>query len=189
VGTRLVAVAGLTGLMFSVGVGSANAVRPLEREHYADEDSTDLVLCGLDVHREQTISGNLSLRLAPGSEQAFLSLDNYKYTNVFTLNDDDATTNEFVRVEANGVFREQNARLVDPDEPDVYTFRAVEAAQFRVYGSDGELLYRNSGVVKYTAVIDTLGDGEPGGEFLDEVIVEHGYKDVEFCGVLVAELT
>ncbi len=149
-----------------------------------------LELCGLDVHLEQTFSGMFSIRPAPGSDEAFLGHDNYRFTNIFTLNDDDPTTNEFLRVEANGNFREQKATLLDPSEPNIYRFTLVDASQYRIYGSDGALRFRNSGVAKITITFDTLGDGQPGGELIDEVVVEHGYpKDADFCEVLVAELT
>jgi hypothetical protein len=184
------AVAGVVVLLLAGTPGTANADRPTFREHYAEQVSSNFELCGLALHEELTIRGTYSIRLAPGSDQAFLAHDNLRYTNVFTLNDEDPNTNEFVTLEAHLNFREQKATLLDPSEPNIYQFEAVEATQYRLYSSDGTLLNRVAGVTKYTVVFDTLGDGQSGGIVLDEVVVTHGYpKSVDFCGVLVAELT
>jgi hypothetical protein len=184
------AVAGVVVLTLAGPPGTAQADRPIDREHYAGQDSGDFELCGLPVHSEATFHGKLSIRPAPGSDEAFLGHNNYWFTNVYTLDDDDPNTDEFVRVEGHLNFREQKATLLDPSEPNIYQFTAAEATQYRVYGSDGTLLRRQSGVTKYTVVFDTLGDGKSGGILLSEDVVWHGYMDdVDFCTVLVAELS
>jgi hypothetical protein len=184
------AVAGVVVLTLAGPPGTAQADRPIEREHYAGQDSGDFELCGLDVHSEATFEGTFSIRPAPGSDEAFLSHNNSWFTNVYTLDDDDPNTDEFVRVEGHLNFREQKGTLLDPSEPNIYQFTASEATQYRVYGTDGTLLRRQSGVTKYTVVFDTLGDGQSGGELISEDSVWHGYlDDVDFCTVLVAELT
>jgi len=184
------AVAGAVVLTLAGPPGTAQADRPIDREHFAGQDSSNFELCGLAVHSEATFEGTSSIQPAPGSDEAFLAHNNYWFTNVYTLDDDDPNTDEFVRVEGHLNFREQKATLLDPSEPDIYQFTAAEATQFRVYGSDGTLLRRQSGVTKYTVVFDTLGDGAPGGELISEDVEWHGYMDdVDFCTVLVAELT
>jgi hypothetical protein len=184
------AVAGVVVLLFAGLPGTAQADRPIERENYADQVSSNFELCGLSLHSEMTIRGSYSLRRAPGSDQAFLSHNNHRYTNVITLNDEDPNTDEFVRLEAHLNFREQKATVLDPSEPNIYQFEAVEATQYRLYSSDGTLLNRVAGVTKYTVVFDTLGDGQSGGIVLSEVVVTRGYpKSVDFCTVVVEELT
>ncbi len=184
------AVAGVVVLTLAGLTGTAQADRPIEREHFEGQDSSDFELCGLPVHSETIFKGSSSIRPAPGSDQAFLAHDNYRFTNVYTLNDDDPNTNEFVRVEAHLNFREQKATVLDPSKPNIYRFKANEATQFRVYGTDGTLLRRQSGVTKYTVVFDTLGDGKPGGILIKFDSVFKGYSDdKDFCTVLVAELT
>jgi hypothetical protein len=186
----LTAVAGAFVLLLAGPVGPAQADRPVFREHYADQVSTNFELCGLALHSEMTIRGSYSVRPAPGSDEAFLAHDNSRYTNVFTLNDEDPNTDEFVTLEAHLNFREQKATLLDPSKPNIYQFEAVEATQYRVYSSDGRLLNRVAGVTKYTVVFDTLGDGQSGGIVLSIDVVTRGYpKSVDFCGVLVTELT
>jgi hypothetical protein len=184
------AVAGLAGLLLTGAPGTAQAVKPIEREHFEGSDSYDEKQCGLDVHVETTFSGVFSVRPVPGSDQAFFGHNNYQFTDIITLDDDNPDTNEFVRVEGNGNFREQKATLLDPAKPNIYQFQAVEAGTFRVYDADGELLLAASGNLKLTAIFDTLGDGVPGGSLLDETVVEHGSPNTpDFCEVLVAELT
>ena len=184
------ALAGLAGLLLTGAPGTAQAVKPIEREHFEGSDSYDEQMCGLDVHIEATFSGMSSVRPAPGSDQAFLGHFNYQFTEIITLDDEDPDTTEFVRVEANGNFREQKATLLDPAKPNIYQFQSVEAGTFRVYDAAGELLASNSGNLKFTTIFDTLGDGVPGGIILEETVVEHGPPaTADFCEVLVAELT
>jgi hypothetical protein len=138
------AVAGVIALVLAGRPGTAQADRPIIRENTTGHASSDFELCGLAVHGEETFSGPFSIRPAPGSDEAFLVHDSYRYTNVFMLDGEDPSTDEFARVKAHVNFREQQATLLDPSDPNIYQFTAVEASYFRVYGTDGNLLNRDS---------------------------------------------
>jgi hypothetical protein len=56
-------------------------------------------------------------------------------------------------------------------EGDVYEFTLTRAGIERVVDGDGDVVLRDSGVFRMTYLFDTLGDGQPGGEFLEELIV------------------
>jgi hypothetical protein len=169
---------------------SASAVAPIDGSHYSGTDSGSGEVCGLPLNFESSFSGVTSVRPAPGSGQAFLAHDTYQYTDIITLDDDDPSTMEFVRLEAKGNFREQRALLLNPEEPNVYGISAVDAGIFRIYGTDGSLLLQSPGNVKIHQTFDTEGDGAPGGIVLDETVVSHGAPVTgDLCEVLVAELT
>ena len=191
-GVRSTGVAAGTGLLILAAPGIALADPPLPGGGAYDNGTVEesFELCGLPIDVARTRTGVFSERLAQGSDQAFLAMDRYRYTNVFTLDDDDPTTNGSLRIEATGLFQEQSARQLDPANPDIYAFRAIDRTTFRAYGSDGQLLYRNTGVLHLDAVLDTLGDGQPSAEIISETVRVSGYtKDVDFCGALVSELT
>jgi hypothetical protein len=191
-GVRSIGVAAGAGLLVLTSPGVALADPPLPDGGPYDDGivQESFELCGIPVHVVRTRTGVFSERRAPGSDQAFLAMDRYSYTNVFTLDDEDPTTNGSLRIEATGLFREQSARQLDPANPNVYAFRAIDRTTFRAYSSDGQLLYRNTGVLHLDAVLDTLGDGQPSAEIISETVRVSGYtKDVDFCGALVHELT
>jgi hypothetical protein len=188
--TRLIAGAAGASLMILATPSGAPAVAPVERERYSGVDSGSGEVCGLPLNFESSFSGVASIRPAPGSDEAFLAQDKYRFTDIVTLDDGDPSTTEFVRVEAKGNFREQRAVLLGPDDLNVYVITAVDAGTFRLYGTDGSLLLQTPGNVKIRQVFDTEGDGAPGGIVLDETVVTHGPPETgDFCDVLIAELT
>jgi hypothetical protein len=77
----------------------------------------------------------------------------------------------------------------------VFRFTAIEAGQpFRLYDSEGNLLLRDSGVIAYSIVLDTLVDATPGGILIEEleprVSGPHpDFGDETLCPVLVPQLT
>jgi hypothetical protein len=77
----------------------------------------------------------------------------------------------------------------------LFRFTAVEAGQpFRLYDSEGNLLLRDRGVIRHSAVFDTEGDDTPGAVLIEEfepsVRGPHpGFFDETLCPVLVPLLT
>ena len=71
----------------------------------------------------------------------------------------------------------------------------VEAGQpFRLYDSQGNLVLRDRGAIRFTVVFNTLGDATPGGIVIEElepsVRGPHpGFDDATLCPVLVPLLT
>ena len=59
---------------------------------------------------------------------------------------------------------------------------------YNVYDSAGTLLARDRGTVTERYVFDTLGDSQPGGEFVsEEVVSSKGLfqsEDLDFCALL-----
>ena len=94
--------------------------------------------------------------------QAWLGHDNYWFR--FTLTNRD--NGEFVVISGRGIFKEMTGTQV---EGNIWEFTAIEAGQpFVVRDSSGNVLLRDRGLLRYRALYDVLGDGEVGGELIDQ---------------------
>jgi hypothetical protein len=130
-----------------------------------DEDAPDVDDATYSV--DVSASGVSRLRPTRGGE-FFVVHDKYRFDEVWT----DLETGRWITVSGNGVFKELRPRQVDGT---VYSFSFIDAgAVFTVRDDDGQVVYRDRGVVKGEALFDTLGDGQPGGEIL--------WEDVSFAG-------
>ena len=87
--------------------------------------------------------------------------DVFHYREVWTNPD----TGQWFVIRGHGLFREIRATQV---EGTVYEFVAVEAGQpFVIEDAEGNVIVRDRGVIRHTILFDTLGDGQPGGEFIE----------------------
>lgn len=171
---------------FVLSVGTAGAT-VIGHEHYSGTESSSFDDCGFTLNVESEFRGNALLRVEKGG-QAFLASDNYWFRDVLT----NADTGGWFVVRGNGLFHEIKATHV---RGTIYEFVAVESGQpFVIEDSAGKVVLRDRGTISFTYLFDTLGDGEPGGEFVEELEVSvrgphPGFgDDLDFCG-LAAELT
>ena len=75
-------------------------------------------------------------------------------------------TGAFFVVHGTAMFKELTGRQV---EGDIWEFTAQEVGQpFVVEDSDGNVVLRDRGRLTFRALFDTLGDGEPGGELIEQ---------------------
>ena len=95
-------------------------------------------------------------------------------------------------IRGHGVFHDTNATHVSGN---IYEFTAIEAGQpFILEDAAGNVIVRDRGVIRHTALFDTLGDGVPSAEFIEETsTIVHGphpgfADDLPFCEI-AAELT
>jgi hypothetical protein len=178
----------ILGVIAALGVGVVPALaKTIEREHYSGVESFSFDDCGFTLNGQSTFSGHALLRVDKGGE-AFLVKDRFSYEDVIT----NPATGKYFVIQGHGLFHEIKAKLV---EGTIYEFKAVEAGQpFAIYDSDGNEIVRDRGVIRHTFLFDTQGDGQPGGEFLEETeAVVHGphpgfADDFPFCEI-AAELT
>ena len=187
-GATATVLAGSLGVLVLAAVPAA-AAQPLVHESYTATFAFDDTLCGLDVHIERDMRESFALRLARGTDgQAFPVRSTIHARDVVSLADDDPATNEYVTSEWKSTFIEQHVTLV---EGSVYTFEGVEAGTFSLYDSSGTRLFRTSGASRFTDTFDTLGDGQPGGVYLDSVSDQRGrhLSEAETCTVIVDHLT
>ena len=74
----------------------------------------------------------------------------------------------------------------------MFEFRAIETGQtFTVVDAEGNVVLRDRGAVEITFLFDTLGDGMPGGEYLEESAIARGPHpswDLDWCAMAL-ELT
>jgi hypothetical protein len=159
-----------------------------ERFRVVDEYSFEAEICGIDVQIEGTATVAGRIRTGKGElATAFFEHVNVDYSETWT-----AANGRFVTVTGNLLFNEVKA---EPLGDNLFRFTAVTAGQpFQLYDSDGNLVLRDRGVIRFSFIFDTLGDATPGGvvieEFEPSVRGPHpGFFDETLCPVLVPLLT
>jgi hypothetical protein len=161
----------------------AQAERPFEQGHYEDTFSESFEECGLNVHVEAEFGGSFVTKVVKGSDgQAFLAQDNYWYRQVWTNEDN----GDFLVIRGNGMFKEMTATHVVGD---IWEFTAKDVGMpFVIEDSDGNVVLRDRGQIRFRALFDTLGDGQPGGEPIEEELLGFSGKfpgvDADFCAIL-----
>ena len=184
------AVAGLAALaviaLLVLGASPA-AAKVVDKGFYSGTDSFSFDDCGFTLDVESEFSGHFVVRADKGGE-AFYLKDNFSFRDVLT----NADTGQWFVIRGNGLFSEIKATLV---RDNIYEFTAIEAGQpFVIEDSAGNVVVRDRGVIRSVALFDTLGDGLPGAEFIEETHVSvHGphpgfAEDFPFCEI-AAELT
>jgi hypothetical protein len=171
-------------------VGSV-AAAPLEREHYSFEDSdtfTDTD-CGAPITIDFAVHGSGVFMLKdrrPGGPTPPYLFDNYSSVETFTnvANDKTAT------IKHQGLYKDVKIEHV---EGTIYRFTAIETGRpVVVFGPDGERLVFDAGRIRYTFLVDTLGDADLDNDvFLgdvgdSDVAGPHPifFGDVDFCDLL-----
>lgn len=183
-------VVGLSGLAVLAVLAFATvpaAGTVIAQQHYSGTDSFSFDDCGFTLEVESEFEGHFLLRVDKGGE-AFLAKDTFSYRNVLT----NPETGKWFVIRGKGLFHEIKATLIGGT---IYEFVAVEAGQpFVLEDSAGNVVVRDRGVIRHTALLDTLGDGMPGAEFIEETHTSvHGphpgfADDFPFCEI-AAELT
>jgi hypothetical protein len=184
---KLLGVLLATAVVGLVAVPAAQATI-FERFRFVEQYSFPEEICGIEVEIEGTVSVHGRIRTGKGNQAtAFFGHFNIDYSETWT-----AANGRFVTVTGNSVFNEVKAV---PLGGNLFRFTAVEAGQpFRLYDSEGNLLLRDRGVIRHSAVFDTEGDDTPGAVLIEEfepsVRGPHpGFFDETLCPVLVPLLT
>lgn len=173
-------------LVVALTPGVAQAAKPYEHRHYSGTDSFTETICGLDVSIDVEFSGVLTIRTVKDSGgQAFLAHNNYETIETIT----NPANGQQLLIHANGVFHEQRAEHI---EGNVWAFEFLDAGTFTLTDLGGNRLLRDRGVVKIRQIFDTLGDGQPGGELISEVLLSIGgphATEETFCQTFLGQLT
>lgn len=174
-------------VMAVMGFGGPAAATVIGQEHYSGTDSFSFDDCGFTLDVQSEFHGQALLRVDPGGE-AFLARDKFWFRDVFT----NPETGKWFVIRGNALFHEIKATQVSDT---VYEFVAIEAGQpFILEDSAGNVIVRDRGVIRHTYLFDTLGDGLPGGEFVEETdtVVRGPHPgfgdDFPFCEI-AADLT
>ena len=185
---RLLGAVLATGALGLMAAPVADATM-LEQFRFSDEPYTDTAtVCGIDVTISGTDSGSGRVRIGKGrTASAFFEHVNFSFTETWT-----AAGGRSVTVTGRATFHEIRAV---PLGGTLFRFTAIETGQpFRLYAPDGTLLLRDRGVIRHSAIFNTLGDATPGGILVEELEpVVHGphpgFDDETLCPVLVPLLT
>ena len=170
-------------VLLGSALSPAAQAAPLEREQYSGTDSFDFDDCGFVVHDEVTFEGTFLLK-APRKDGAPPYLfDNYEAHETLTANGRTLT------IDHQGLYKDLHITLV---EGTVYQFVVMEAGQpFVMRDSDGEIIFRDRGVLKSTFQVDTRGDTDlDNDEFVEDsfvLLADHGRHPgfyIDFCNVL-----
>lgn len=154
--TALIGVPTLAALGPSISAQAA----PLEREHYSGTDSFTDNSCGFDIEYDVSFEGTFMLKAPRKDGAPPYVFNNYKTHEVLSAN------GRTLILDHQGLYKNVHITLV---EGTVYQYVAMEAGQpFVMRDSDGEVLYRDRGVLKTTFQFDTKGDADPDNDvFID----------------------
>ena len=169
--------------VMALGAAGTAGATIYERGQYSDSYAFTHDDCGFDVDVEGTVAGKFHTRLGKGkTDTAFFGFDNFSFSETQT----NPANGKFVTITANLLFNETKATRVDGT---VFEFWAVEAARFRMYDSDGNLVAFDRGSMRFHILFDTTGDDVPGGILLEEfptrVNGPHPGLD-NFCGLITS---
>ena len=182
---RLAAALGAVALL---GFGGAPAgATVINREHFSGSESFTIEDCEFPLEGESTFSGQAHLRVDKTGE-AFLQEAAFSFRDVIT----NPETGRWFVVRGHSQAHEIKATHV---EGTVYEFVAIQAGQpYVIEDSAGNVIVRDRGLIRETFLFDTLGDGAPGGVFLESTsFVVHGphpglAEDFSYCEI-AAQLT
>jgi hypothetical protein len=173
----------LTGLVILVTLAAPAPAKIIERERYEGTFTDSHDDCGFPVHVEGSFSGLFLLREANRHlAGAFLFVDNFSWEEVHTGN------GRSITLRGHGVVNEHGAVEFDGS---IFEFHTIVAGQpLAIYDANGKLVLRDRGVIRITYLFDTLGDDEPGGNFVELLNVEFGgphpgefLEDPEYCAL------
>ena len=183
---RCAAAVGTLAMLVVMGGAVPAQATIFERGEFSFQDSQEEDLCGIEVRVDSAFSTKFSARTGKGDlDQAFFGMDRYEFTDTFT----NLATGAFFTVGGDGVFKDVKATRL---RGDVFEFKILEAGAVTVVRDmDGNVVLRDRGAIWRTAEFDTLGDSQPGGEFLqeriDRVSGPHPWLDMEeaaFCDMV-----
>jgi hypothetical protein len=140
-----------------VAVASATVI---ERDHYSGTNTYTVTDCDFTLEGQSEFHGKALLRVVKPGE-AFLVRDKFWFRDVLTNPD----TGKWFVIRGNGLYHEIKRTLVSGT---IFQFVAIEAGQpLVIEDSSGRVVVRDRGVIRHTFLFDTLGDGEPGGDFIE----------------------
>lgn len=173
-------------LTFATMTGSAEAKQWEKTFHYDFVGDPEVIeFCGIEVTTIFTNQGTFHIRAGKGKNAGtFFVHNNYDISETLTNDDGD-----FVTLEQNGLYKDVKATHVGGS---IFEFVSSEQRLVTLRNSAGQTLLNEPGRYVQTYLFDTLGDDEPGGDFL--VLLEERFsppvqteEDV-FCGLVLAEL-
>lgn len=138
------------------------------------------------------VSGSFTQKLIVRDTNPSLDGEFFKVSNTYSFSETitNLDTGDFVTASAHGHFVELQPRSTDGR---VFDYITHDTGNLTVLDSAGDLVLREAGLYQFSFRFDTLGDGEPGGDFIlfDEDLRTAGPhptfdEDFDFCATLDA---
>jgi hypothetical protein len=184
---RLLASLGL-GAILALAAAVPVMAAPLAREHYTDTFTIQVARCGTTWTGVATVEGLFMLKDGHGDDPTPYLSDNYRFEIVWTDNNDPSRS---YIVSRNGLYKDVRITNV---QGTTYQFEAMDVGHpFTIRTSEGRVVLQDSGALRMTFTVDTLGDADLGNDvFVAELGFEtHGRfpgigpSDEEFCALFV----
>jgi hypothetical protein len=138
--------------LFALALAGPVQARPIEYEHYSGTDSFDFDDCGFVVHNDVVFEGVFMLKAPRSDGEPPRFFDNYHSIETLSANGRTAT------IEHQGLYKDLRITHV---EGTIYQFVAMESGQpFVARDEDGNVLFRDRGVLMVTFQVDTKGDSD-----------------------------
>ena len=182
----ILAAAALVGLQSPAGAGGDGGPGSIyDQDSYDNKYEFEDEECGIGYVGRGRSKGFFTVYNAKGSDgQAFLIDDHYSYFEVLT----NPANGRRMFISGHGRFRELKATRV---EGNVFEFISVDAGTpLVVRDKRGRIVLKDHGKIVTKDTFDTLGDSQPGGEYLDsEVLSIKGHfpsydPDFDFCALV-----
>jgi hypothetical protein len=171
--------------LFALALAGPVQARPIEYEHYSGTDSFDFDDCGFVVHNDVVFEGVFMLKAPRSDGEPPRLFDNYHAIETLSANGRTAT------IEHQGLYKDLRITHV---EGTIYQFVAMESGQpFVARDEDGNVLFRDRGVLMVTFQVDTKGDSDlENDEFIEgswSLLKDAGSHPgfyIDFCAELTA---
>lgn len=162
----------------------AHAGGPIDRSTYSgtNEPFTE---CGGAYLGLSTFSGRTTINAStPPLEGQF-----FRFTNQYNFSDrlTNPLNGKYVVLSGSGILKEIQPRSQGGG---LFTYVTHDAGQFTISDSSGRVLIKETGMVAFSYLFDTLSDGTPGGDLLSEELLRVSgphptFSDsFDFCGFL-----
>ena len=179
--TRLAAAAAALAAGVALTAAPAHAT-VLDQFTWTFEESGSFDDCGFTIDTDFSASGTTVIRSVHGTDQLWFANIAIRTEEVLT----NPETGAWLRIVSRGLVKESGPATEVADG--VFTHTYSEAGiPFMIIDSDGTVVARDTGLLRWVFTFDTLNDGEPGGVVLDEVLVKeagpHPRVHTDVCAV------
>lgn len=179
--TRLAAATAAAAAGIALAASPANA-KILDQFTWSFEESGSFDDCGFTIDSQFSASGTTVIRTVHGTDELWFASVAVRSEEILT----NPETGEWLRIVSRGLVKESGPATEVAEG--VFTHTYSEAGNpVTILDSDGKVVARDTGLLRWVLTFDTLNDGEPGGVLLDEVLVKeagpHPMFYADWCGV------
>ena len=173
-----------------VAAAAPVSAKPIEQEHYTFQESDTFsdTECGEPITIDYTgdFSGLFKLQSGRHGDPTPLIFDNYSGVETYT----NVANGKTATLLHQGLIKDLRVEHV---EGTLYKYTAIETGRpVVVIGPDGNRLIFDRGRIRFTVLVDTQGDADPGNdEFVDEVVAPDVagphpifFGEADFCDLL-----